>query len=166
MNNLKEYIKQNYMFYSNDDQEYTLSSGTVSNIYFDIKGLMLDPKGAKMVHEKLLELIFLYTEGRSFNVVGMELGGAQIVQYMVARGFNGVIVRKNKKKYGLQKRMEGSIREDDLIVIVDDVITSGNTVREVRDLFSNRQLSIYCVIDRTLEQKYNSLFKEKDFIEE
>jgi orotate phosphoribosyltransferase len=162
--NLKEYIKNYYLHKS--EESYTLASGTKSNIYFDIKGLMLNPKSAMMVYHGLIDLIIKKVEGEYFTVVGMELGGAQIVQLLVSRGFNGMIVRKNKKKYGLEKRMEGTLIGEN-IVIVDDVITSGNTVKEVEQIISapNRQiLGTFCVVDRTEKQEYNSLFKESDFI--
>lgn len=167
MTNLKDYIKENYMFKS--DKEYTLSSGTESNIYFDIKGLMLDPKGAADVHFEFVKLITQKVEGLPYIIVGMELGGAQIVQFMVARGWYGAIIRKNKKKYGLRKRMEGNlICKHNNVVIVDDVITSGNTVEEVRHIISKQApyhniLGTFCIVDRTPDGRYNSLFKESDF---
>ena|SRR5687768_690850 len=166
--NLKDYIKKNYMFVTTNTtpitNNFTLSSGTESNLYFDIKGLMLDPIGASMVHFELVKLITDKIQGLPYVVVGMELGGAQIVQFMVARGWHGAIIRKNKKEHGLRKRMEGYlISKHNNVVIVDDVITTGNTVEEVKDFIKSNILGTFCVIDRTPEQKYNSLFKEKDF---
>lgn len=158
--NLKQYIKDyGYMV----RKGVTLSSGKKSNIYFDMKGLMLDGKGATMVSRDFAQLLLTeFGHGQQYVLCGMELGGAQLVQLMVQRGYYGAIVRKNDKEYGLQKRIEGDLQDN--VVIVDDVITSGNTVEEVKKILNGHTiLGTVCIIDRTEDGRYISLYKEKDF---
>lgn len=164
--NLKDCIKKYYM----KTGDFTLSSGKKSNLYFDMKGLMLDSyitlpvfqKFFIMVNKNLIkENIFI-----DYGFAGMELGGAQIVQYMVALGNKGIIVRKQAKDYGLGGRIIQSDSPPKNVFIVDDVITSGKTVEEVKSLLAptHNILGIYCIIDRTEDKRYNSLFKESDFL--
>lgn len=163
--NLKEDISR---FYMKEDLEYTLSSGRKSTLYFDIKGMLLNSNFAPEIYTQFLKLIIqnLRDVRVDYGVVGMELGGAQMVQLMVAHGgFSGAIVRKTEKKYGLQKRIEGDLMDN--VVIVDDVITSGNTVEEVRKILAPNHniLGTFCIIDRTEDgERYISLYKEKDFL--
>lgn len=161
--NLKDYIKD-YGYMVKRDTEMTLSSGKKSNLYFDMKGLMLDGRGATLVSKEFSDLLARKLGYKQEYVLcGMELGGAQLVQLMVQRGYYGVIVRKKEKEYGLKKRIEGELMEN--VVIVDDVITSGNTVEEVKKILSGscNILRTVCIIDRTEDQRYESLYKEKDF---
>ncbi len=144
--------------------DFTLSSGRKSDLYFDIKGLLMDPHPAATLHIEFITFIQESIGGKYATFVGMELGGAQLVQFLVARGWHGAIVRKNQKKYGLKDRIIRSKASYEDVVIVDDVITSGNTVNEVAELFPAPQvLGVFCIIDRSEKQDYNSLFKEDDF---
>ena len=161
--NLKQYIKD-YGYMVKRDTEITLSSGKKSNLYFDIKGLMLNPVGAQLVITETTGLLNRINISRQdYAVGGMELGGAQLAQLLITARFNTFIVRKKEKEYGLKKRIEGELMDN--IVIVDDVITSGNTVEEVKKILSGscNVLGTVCIIDRTEDQRYESLYKEKDF---
>lgn len=159
------------MFYTvkRPENPVTLSSGRTSPLYFDIKAAMLDPgvcgslltAFTNMIHDFGIE-----RKSKNFCIGGMELGGAQLAQLLVLKGYDSFIVRKNEKKYGLMKRIEGDIVSEN-IIIVDDVITSGNTVNQVKDIVEQqgfKVVNIMCIIDRTEDERYTSLFKEKDFL--
>ena len=92
--NLKDFIKEYFL----TEGDYTLSSGKKSNLYFDIKGLMLNPQGARMVGREFEKLLGGHKNQKGC-LIGMELGGALLTQIMIYRGFYGVVMRKKQKEY-------------------------------------------------------------------
>jgi orotate phosphoribosyltransferase len=90
-------------------------------------------------------------------------------------GLNGFFIRKESKQYGLEKKIEGSVKEP--VVIIDDVLTSGKSVMGAIEAVNKEGYTVkgvVFVIDRQegegkpnlLKQnniKYSSLFKHSDF---
>jgi orotate phosphoribosyltransferase len=88
-------------------------------------------------------------------------------------GIKSFIVRKNPKKHGLEKKIEGEIEPP---IVVDDVVTSGNSVMDAVTAVIEEGFNVahaVCVIDREEEGitnvlkerriKYSSLFTHSDF---
>jgi orotate phosphoribosyltransferase len=69
------------------------------------------------------------------------------------------IVRKNPKKHGLEKKIEGEIEPP--IVVVDDVITSGNSVLDAVTAVVEEDGITNVLKERRI--KYSSLFTHLDF---
>ena len=91
-----------------------------------------------------------------------------------SNGLRQFFVRKERKKHGLQKRIEGEVI--DPIVIVDDVLTSGRSIMEAINAVMHEGHDIkgvVCIIDREEKStpnvlkenkiKYTSLFTHSDF---
>ena len=84
---------------------------------------------------------------------------------------SGFYVRKSLKQHGLQKKIEGNLQ--DPVVIVEDVMTTGNSIKQAMDAVMERGVSVngvVCVIDREDPRnvlkdniKYSSLFTHSDF---
>jgi orotate phosphoribosyltransferase len=109
-----------------------LSSGKTSEFYFDMKPSMFDPEGAHLIASRILR------EAKAVNaefVGGLEMGAVPItgavcqLSYEGNHRLRGLFVRKEPKKHGAKKLIEGLERGETLsgkrIVIVDDVTTSG-----------------------------------------
>ena len=164
----------------------TLSSNKESEYYYDLKRVVLHPDGAHLLADLLLEEIAKYSPK---SVGGLELGAVPLVTAIAMKstmngrsgvGIKSFIVRKNPKKHGLEKKIEGEIEPP--IVVVDDVITSGNSVLDAVTAVVEEGFNVahtVCVIDReedgitnVLKErriKYSSLFTHlyfKSFIEE
>ena len=88
-------------------------------------------------------------------------------------GIKSFIVRKNPKKHGLEKKIEGEIEPP---IVVDDVVTSGNSVMDAVTAVIEEGFNVahaVCVIDKEEEGitnvlkerriKYSSLFTHSDF---
>jgi orotate phosphoribosyltransferase len=112
-------------------KQIKLSSGKVSDHYFDMKFTMLDPIGARL----LAELVFArLPDSRVDYVGGLELGAVPLISPVAmlsaekGRPIPGLIVRKAAKQHGTQRLVEGV---EDLrgknVVIVDDVTTTGES---------------------------------------
>jgi len=44
---------------------------------------------------------------------------------------NGFILRKKSKKYGTDNLIEGNLKENSKVVIIEDVVTTGNSIKSV-----------------------------------
>lgn len=169
MSKLKKLIEEKYMKRGN----YTLSSGKKSKLYFDIKSLMLDPVGAPLVAEEFEKLITLGNDEAKRLIVlgGLELGAALLASLMAYRGFQTFVVRKKQKGYGLDELVIGQLNWGSQVMLIDDVITTGNSIEQCKEILYHVcvPFATACIIDRspTSDQikkgKYLSLFKEKDF---
>lgn len=115
----------------------TLASGQESDHYFDMKPSMLDPEGALVFAELILDLIEGQGGGVDY-VGGLEMGAVPLVGPVAMRSLErtkalghaipGMFVRKAVKAHGTQRLIEGV--EDvagKRIVIVEDVTTTGGS---------------------------------------
>jgi len=107
-----------------------LTSGKTSHYYIDAKMTTLDPKGANLVGRLILEILKPF----EFDAIGgYTLGADPIVSVVSAlsaesvRPFPAFIVRKEPKKHGERKLIEGPFQTGWNVIVVDDVVTSGGS---------------------------------------
>jgi orotate phosphoribosyltransferase len=115
-------------------KQVVLSSGRVSNFYFDMKPTMMHPRGASIIAKLLL--VEIKKAGGQF-VGGLEMGAVPITGAVLVRsddedaGVHGFFVRKQQKQHGARKLVEGLPEGRTLggskVVIFDDVTTSGDS---------------------------------------
>lgn len=116
---------------------FTLSSGQKSEMYFNLKPTMLDPRGAWLSARAFLEIIA--AENAAF-VGGLEMGAVPMLGSLAAlsglqgRPLRTFFVRKAAKAHGTMERLEGLAPGETLagahVLIVDDVATTGNAILE------------------------------------
>jgi orotate phosphoribosyltransferase len=110
--------------------EFTLTSGAKSNYYINGKLSALDSRGAYLVARIFLAMI---ADDVPDAVGGMTLGADPIIGSMLSLAgmedlaLRGFIVRKAAKEHGTQSLVEGSLREGDRVVIIEDVTTTGGS---------------------------------------
>ena len=110
---------------------FTLASGKQASYYLDGKQVTLDPQGARLVGEGILDL--LGPHGLPKAVGGMSIGADPITSAVVTmsavRGtpVAGFLVRKESKGHGTNQFIEGPVRPGDEVVIVEDVVTTGGS---------------------------------------
>lgn len=162
-------------------RDVTLSSNRKSKFYYDIKSIVSEPEGASLIGELMLAYI-LKIEPKTKSVGGLESGAIAIATATVCSSYlltpasrvSGFFVRKGVKTYGLEKMIEGIVK--DPVAVVDDVITTGKSVLDAVAALRNqgfRNINIISVIDREtkenlLEQnnlQFHSLFKHSEFAE-
>lgn len=121
----------------NTDGPFRLASGRRSNYYLDAKVSGLEPEGISLAVEALAS----ETRDLEFQAIGgLELGAAAIIGAFVyqsqasSRPVKGFIVRKREKIHGTMKKIEGPLPDKPCkIVIVDDVVTSGQSMMQAVD---------------------------------
>jgi orotate phosphoribosyltransferase len=112
--------------------DFTLTSGKKATFYLDGKQVTLDPEGARLVAEGVLDLIA--QESRPPAAVGgMAIGAdpitAAVVTMSAVRGtpLRGFMIRKEAKGHGTNRHVEGPVQPGDEVVIVEDVVTTGGS---------------------------------------
>src|SRR2546426_1792853 len=118
--------------------DFTLSSGAKSNYYVDCKLTTLDPEGAWLVGQLMHSLIRKEQAARKVNLaaVGGLTMGADPVALAVgmyshwakdALPLQVFSVRKSPKAHGQTKLIEGNFKKGDTVVVIDDVVTRGES---------------------------------------
>jgi len=109
-----------------------LSSGKESDYYLDAKKVTLTGEGAYLAAKLILNLI---REEKINAIGGPTIGADPIVgaiaalSYVEGKPINTFIVRKEPKKYGMEKFIEGpGISRGDKVIIIEDVVTTGTSV--------------------------------------
>jgi orotate phosphoribosyltransferase len=121
-------------FIYREDPPFVLVSGRRSFYYFDCKATTLDPEGVFLVGEVMLDAIepLIVTHGVR-GVGGLTLGADPIsISTSIAANRRGyrlspLVVRKEAKKHGTQRWIEGDIEGVKNVVVIDDVITTGGS---------------------------------------
>jgi orotate phosphoribosyltransferase len=116
------------------DAETKLASGRSSTFYFDMKPTMLDPEGAHLIGELVLDAL----AGTQAELVGgLEMGAVPLATAVAAasyarrRPLPAFFVRKQAKEHGARKLVEGLAPGETLagkrVVVLEDVTTTGGS---------------------------------------
>jgi orotate phosphoribosyltransferase len=118
--------------------DFTLASGAKSNYYIDCRLTTLDPEGAWLVGQVMHGLIQAEAKARGIvvNAVGGLTMGADPIALAVgmlsylskdAPPLRSFVVRKAPKAHGQTKLIEGNFERGDSVVVLDDVVTRGDS---------------------------------------
>jgi orotate phosphoribosyltransferase len=117
---------------------FKLSSGATSNYYVDCKLTTLNPEGALLVGQVLYEMIDEKASslGIKIDAVGGLTMGADPVALAIGmasvkhnpHGYYEIFsVRKTAKTHGQNKLIEGNFQKGNHVVVIDDVVTRGDS---------------------------------------
>ncbi|MHC4756777.1 MAG: orotate phosphoribosyltransferase [Planctomycetota bacterium] len=127
---------------------FTLRSGKKSKYYLDKYLFETCPDILKALGEEFAKHI---TDDVTL-IAGAELGGVALAaSTAIATGKNWIIVRNSKKGYGTGKMVEGVLKSGDIVLLVEDIATTGGQVIEAAKIISDagaKVKKIVCTIDR------------------
>lgn len=126
---LAKAILETGSFYWKATTQFTLASGRVSEYYVNCKQLLAHPQYRRI----LAELIAQHLKGWDVQAVGgMEIGAIPIatavsdyVYDRTGRELRTFVVRKKAKDHGMKHAVEGAFQAGDRVLVVDDVLTTG-----------------------------------------
>ncbi len=114
---------------------FLLSSGRRSDVYIDVKKTVLSYEGIVPTGRTLFERI---RDEDVDGIGGLTLGAdplaysAALISNLEGRPLDVFVVRKEPKKHGTQRWIEGSLKEGSRVVVVDDVVTTGaSTIKAI-----------------------------------
>lgn len=126
-----------------------LSSGKKSDYYIDCRLITLHPEGAFLIADVFFDML----EDVEFDALGgLTIGADPIAGAFAAVSFQRgrpkptFIVRKEQKKHGTQKLIEGPLKGGSRVVIVDDVATSGGSLLSAIDAATSAGCSVAAVL--------------------
>lgn len=134
--------------------DFTLTSGKKSHHYFEGKRLTLHPEGAYWVGKAMFDEL---TKIGVDAVGGVAVGGYPIVaavalvSYLEGKPLPSFIVRDQPKEHGTQRKIEGHLKEGSKVAIVDDVITTGGSVKkaiEAVEAANCKVVKVVVIVDR------------------
>ena len=108
--------------------DFTLASGARSKYYIDCRLTTFDPRGALLVGQLMHEMI-----RKEAAWLGIQIDPVALATAMASADdkTGGVLqcfaVRKTPKAHGQTKLIEGNFKAGDTVVVIDDVVTRGES---------------------------------------
>lgn len=149
----RERLRQILKHYSvRRGEEFVLASGRRSNVYVDARMTTLRAEAMPLIGR--LFLAKMRERGWKPDAIGGLTMGADPVVAAIAREslgsdsiVNAFIVRKETKRHGLQKRIEGLTESDAFnVVVVEDVATTGGSAVKAIEACRGAGLTVLGVI--------------------
>ena len=126
---------------------FTLASGRTSSYYVDIKKAVTQPDLLRTIAEGMAPYA-----GSADRIAGVELGAVPIAAAVsLASGKPYLMVRKSTKEHGTRKEFEGELRKGEKVLFVEDVVTTGGTLRAAIERLRAQGAvidDVVCVVDR------------------
>ncbi|HET6464868.1 MAG TPA: orotate phosphoribosyltransferase [Nitrospiria bacterium] len=133
---------------------FKLASGRTSRYYIDCKKVTLDPEGATLIGRLIFDRI---KSLRPQGIGGLTLGADPIALAVAmtshAKGqpIPAFIIRKEPKGHGTAAWIEGSLAKGSGVVVVEDVVTTGESAKKAIERLKAHQcviLSVVALVDR------------------
>ncbi len=138
-------------------RKVTLSSGRESDCYLDLRTTLMRPRGLRLAGRLVLEKL---RSGPPVDAVGgMAVGAVPFVAAILAAeaerdphsALLGFFVRKEAKKHGTGKRIEGAFEPGMTVALVEDTTTTGGSTLEACDAVTEaggKVARVLCIVDR------------------
>lgn len=136
--------------------KFTLASGRESTLYIDARQTTMTPDGQRLVGS--LGLLAIGAAGWNPEAVGGLTMGADPIAYAICHAsadspapMKAFTVRKEAKAHGTGKLVEGPITSGSHVVIIEDVVTTGQSAAraiEAVRLIGAVPLGVLALVDR------------------
>ncbi len=103
--------------------DFILTSGKRSNYYINIKKATTDPEILRKIANGFSKFV------KNEKIAGIELGSVPLaVALSLETGNKYIIIRKESKTHGTQSLIEGDLEKGEEVIIVEDVMTTGQSI--------------------------------------
>ena len=140
---------------------FILRNGETSKYYFDMKNLVSHPELLSQIGD-MIYIKFIKDKLSKYNnirICGVPLGGLPISTYISTKyNIPMIMLRDKVKNYGTQKQIEGEYKESDYCIIIEDVITTGSSVKESLSILESKIkiISICSILNRSNLEQINN----------
>lgn len=155
---------------------FTLASGKESPYYVNSKKAIFNGEAVALLAEVLYDL----TKDLDVQAVGgLEVGAIPIAAavalryHQAGRAMEGFFVRKQAKAHGSRERVEGVLKPGDRVLVVEDVVTTGESVLQAIgevERAGGNVVAVSCIVDRLeggaerlAKYNYRPVFTIRDF---
>ena len=138
-------------------RKVVLASGKESDFYLDLRQTLMRPLGVALSGRLVLEK--LQSGVRVDSVGGMAVGAVPLVSAVLGAAANdpathdllGFFVRKESKKHGLGRQIEGGFEPGHSVALVEDTTTTGGSTLDALDIVEaagGKVARVLCLVDR------------------
>nr|MBP7323479.1 orotate phosphoribosyltransferase [Deltaproteobacteria bacterium] len=117
-------------FRFSEEATFKLASGKMSNFYIDCRVVNSLAAGkyfvSQMVYDKIASLDIKAIGGPALGAIPIA-DAVSYLSFLVGKDVSSFWIRKEPKGHGLKKWIDGNVASGDRVVIVDDVITTGQS---------------------------------------
>jgi len=114
---------------------FRLTSGKLSPYYIDLRIVPSFPDAFKQICQLYIDFIEGKLGRDAFDrVAGIPTAGipfASVIAYSIEKPF--LYVRKDVKRHGRERRIEGILVPGDRVLLIDDLITTGSSLKRAAD---------------------------------
>ena len=135
-------LRQRGILHRSSTQPVLSRDGTSARWMLDSLAVTLSPRGAELAGRCMLELLKRF-DGRQIATYG--LTAVPILQSCILQSdgrYRGLLVRKERKKHGSLKLIEGPIDPREPTVLLDDSISSGMSMEEATERLEQAGLRV------------------------
>jgi orotate phosphoribosyltransferase len=120
--------------------DYILASGKKSPYYIDLRQTISSPITMDWIANSLTRII-LNEIGRSKidKILGVPTAGVPFATVVSQKlGIPLIYYRQARKEHGVRKKVEGILERNDRVLIIDDLITTGESVIETAEVIRDQ----------------------------
>lgn len=129
--------------------DFVLSSGMRSPVYLDLRIVPSHPR----IFRKIVNLSVETLKKVEFDAIcGIATGGlplSSVIAYLMEKPL--IYFRRSEKEHGTMKRIEGEVKEDMNVIVIDDVATTGGSILEAVKALRDKKAVVrraFVVVDR------------------
>ena len=116
--------------------DYTLTSGKKSPYYIDLRQTISSPITMDWIANSLTRIIINEIgKDRIDKILGVPTAGVPFATVVSQKlGIPLIYYRQARKEHGVRKKIEGILDRNDRVLIIDDLITTGESVIETAEV--------------------------------
>ena len=152
---------------------FTLKSGKKSLYYINLRELYSNPYDMNELADLATKHLIPIVSYTRITLCPVPVGAIVSASFISSRTNTPLIIPKfERKEYGLKTSIDGNIFPSDRIIVFEDVITSGKSIRDICDIVEencDNEVNIFVIFDRQNKKipgipKYECLYTKTEYL--